>query len=79
MRAIVTTDRASVIMSKGLWRTTIPAANIAVWVSLYRNLRDRNGGRFAEFYTQSVEALEAAAAKLGNVVAEPKTKTGGKK
>lgn len=72
MKAIPTKDQSAVILVKGRWRLRVPVAEYPTWVNLYRRLRDREGGRFARFYIQSVEAMEAAAKALGIAVPVPK-------
>lgn len=72
MKAIPTIDQSAVVLIKGRWRARIAVADYPKWVNLYRGLRDRDGGRFARFYIQSVEAMEAAAKALGIAVPVPK-------
>lgn len=52
-------------MRRGEWRHDIPAADLPKWVALYRSLRDRTGGKFAEFHAPAVTALEAVATRIG--------------
>jgi|GEM_PF-3055193 len=75
MRAIPTVDGISVMLIKGKWRARVSLADFPGWVQMYRGFRDREGGKFAQFYVQSVEAMEATAKKLGIVIADrPKPK-----
>jgi hypothetical protein len=76
-KAIPINGGAGVTMRRGAWRQDIKATDLPSWVALYRGLRDRAGGRFAAFYAQPVEALEAAATRLGLKLPElPKAKGG---
>lgn len=65
LKLAVSPDGNTVIMVKDDWRQKVPASDLPKWISLYRGLRDREGGRFSAFYLQPVEALEALATKLG--------------
>lgn len=64
-KAIPTLDKSAVIFASGDWRMRIAVADLPNWVRLYRGLRDRLNGKFAKFYVQPTEALEAAAKTLG--------------
>jgi hypothetical protein len=52
--------RAAGRLRKGRWAGTIPADNLDAWIAFYRRLRDRKDGRYAAFYADTVEVLEAA-------------------
>lgn len=65
MKAAASPDGDTIIMVRGPWRQKVPAADLAKWITLYRGLRDREGGRFARFYAQPIEVLEALATRLG--------------
>jgi hypothetical protein len=65
LRAAVEADGAGLAMTKGDWFQRVPAADLPKWISLYRRLRERDGGKYAQHYAQPVEALEAAARKAG--------------
>lgn len=75
LRAIPTRDRASVLLVKGAWRSTIPVAALPGYIRLYTELRDRKAPRDAKgrvtepgpyhgFYADDLDALKAAKAKL---------------
>jgi len=77
LKAIITRDRAKVILNKGPWRITIAAADLPRWTDLYRSLRDRNArtdakgrniepGPYHQFYAADVAAMEATLAKMAN-------------
>ena len=68
LRAIPTLDGTAAVLVKAPWRSRIRADQVADYVRLYRRLRDRDGGRFAAFYTQPVRALEALAKAMGIAV-----------
>ncbi|MDO8983040.1 hypothetical protein [Cypionkella sp.] len=60
-KAIPTLDKSAVVFISGTWRMRIAAADLARWVRLYREWRDRLSGKYSKFYAQPTEALEAAA------------------
>ena len=60
----IAADMAHVAMRHGAWSHTITLADYPRWLAMYRALRDRQQGRFAKFYAQPVQALEAIAAKV---------------
>jgi hypothetical protein len=62
--AEIAPGRAAVRLRKGGWAGTIPAENLDAWIEFYRRLRDRKGGRYAEFYDDTVRVLEAAKHQL---------------
>ena len=80
LRAIPTLDKSAVVLVKGSWRDRIPAEKLPVYVRLYRDLRDRENGKFARFYEQPTLALEACAKAMGIPVPDlrPKPKAGRK-
>ena len=47
-------------MARGAWSAVAPLARLPGWITLYRHLRDRGGGRFRRFYEQDVAAIEKA-------------------
>jgi hypothetical protein len=68
-KAVLSKDRARVIMVDGTRRHTISAADLPNWLRLYRELRDRKAkppkpGPYAKFYAPVVEALERVADQL---------------
>lgn len=71
LRAAIVANGAVLAMTKGAWWQRVPAADLPKWISLYRRLRDRDGGKHAQHYAQPVEALEAAARKAGIPIPPP--------
>lgn len=69
---------AAFVMVKGDWRLKQQIEKLPGFIILYRGLRDRDGGRFAQHYTQPTEALEALAVKAG-IPLPPAQKKGAKK
>ena len=63
-RCAVVTARGRIIMRQGAWGHEIAVADYPRWLAFFRALRDRDKGRYARFYAQTVEALEAIAAKV---------------
>ncbi|MGP3699226.1 hypothetical protein [Rhodobacter sp. NSM] len=60
MTVSVSVEAGSFTMSRGTWSASAPLACLPGWITLYRGLRDRSGGRFRRFYERDVQALEAA-------------------
>ena len=65
LKAIPMHDGAMVSMRRGDWRHDIPATELPSWIGLYHRLRDRSGGKYAQFFEQPVAALEAVATRIG--------------
>lgn len=65
MKVAASPDGKTILMVRDDWRQKVPASELPKWITLYRGLRDREGGRFSAFYLQPVEALETLATKLG--------------
>lgn len=63
-KAAASRDGSSVLMVRGAWRQTVPAAEIKGWVKFYSAMRDRERGRFAAFYAPAVEVLKGVEAKI---------------
>lgn len=53
-------DASTLTMAKGTWSQTIPTDALPGWIKLYVELRDREKGRFKEFFEADVAALEQA-------------------
>lgn len=65
MRAFLSRDRQTVLMTTGRWRQTVRADQAEKWRDLYRRLWGRGAkvpgqpGPYAEFYTQPCQVLDA--------------------
>ena len=46
------------------WWASIASRELPDWLNMYRALRDRDGGKFAQHYAQPVAALEAVAQEV---------------
>jgi hypothetical protein len=57
-------DGRTVHMRPGGWEGAFPVDALEGWLALYRDLRDRKGGKFAAFYAPAVVALERIAREL---------------
>lgn len=53
-------DASTLTMAKGTWSHTIPTDDLPAWIKLYEELRDREKGKFAQFFEADVAALEQA-------------------
>lgn len=51
-------------LSTGNWQNVYPIADLPAWLAFYREMRDRRAGRYAQFYTPTVAALEALQAQV---------------
>ena len=64
LHCAVVATRGRIILRQGPWGCEITLAEYPRLLAMYRALRDRQHGRFAKFYSQPVQALEAIAAKV---------------
>lgn len=79
MRAAVVEGGTVLMMAMGEWRQRVPADQMPKQIALYRRLRDREGGKYAQHYSQNVEALENAARKAGIPIPPEMKKPEGKR
>ncbi len=63
-RCAVVAAKGRIILRQGPWGHEITVSDYPRWLAMYRALRDRDKGRFARFYAQPVQALEAIAGKV---------------
>jgi len=54
----------TVHLRRGNWVGSFQAEKLGDWLRFYRGLRDRKGGRFSVYYTQTVRELEKLEASL---------------
>jgi len=64
MKIAISADGQTVRMKKHQWSMTCPAADLPRWIKLYTNLRDRLGGKFAEFYAEDLDDLIKAQTRI---------------
>jgi hypothetical protein len=64
LHAVRNGDR--IYMTRGTWSASIASGELPDWLKMYRGLRDRSGGKFAQHYTQPVAALEAATREVAH-------------
>ena len=62
-------DGNRIYLTRGTWSANISRGELPYWLNMYRGLRDRNGGKFAQHYAQPVFALEAVAQKIATEAA----------
>ncbi|ULB10696.1 hypothetical protein ORIO_12360 [Cereibacter azotoformans] len=60
MTVTVSAEAGTFTMSRGTWSASAPLTCLPGWIRLYRQLRDRGGGRWRRFYEADVAALEKA-------------------
>lgn len=60
-----TPDGAGVMLARADWAHRIDTAALPSWITLYRDLRDRQSGKYAHIYAQPTTALETAATQAG--------------
>lgn len=58
LTATLSKDRHRVVLVKQMWRLDCPIADLPRWITLYRDLHDRQDGRFARFYAADLLVLE---------------------
>lgn len=61
------TAAGQLVMRSDRWRMVVPVSEYGMWLKFYRRMRDRQNGRFARFYAQPVQALEAIESKVKEV------------
>lgn len=61
MKVQVSEDGRQIMITGRKWFEKIPAELLPGRLKLCRQLRDRAGGRYASYYTETVSELEAAA------------------
>jgi len=64
LKIAISADGQTVRMKKRQWSMTCPAADIPKWIKFYTDMRDRAGGRFAEFYREDLADLIKAQKRL---------------
>ncbi len=64
MTVSVSAEAGTFTMSRGTWSASAPLACLPGWITLYRGLGDRGGGRWRPFYEADLAALEAAQREL---------------
>jgi hypothetical protein len=57
-------DGQTVTMGNEVHRHSFPVADLPKWVRTYNDLRDRNKGQYARFYTETCDKLAALTARL---------------
>lgn len=67
MRVAISADGQTLTMRKGEWRMTCPACDLPKWIKFYTDMRDRNGGAYAEFYRDDLSALTSAQKRLSTM------------
>ena len=54
-------DGDRIYLTRDAWSVNISNGELPKLLNMYRGLRDRSGGKFAQHYAQPVAALEAVA------------------
>lgn len=57
-------DGNRIHLTRDTWSANIPNGELPRWLNMYRVLRDRDGGKFAQHYAQPVAALETVAREI---------------
>lgn len=66
VKVMLSKNRKMVRIASGDWSETIPVSLLPDRLAMYRSLRDRKKGAYAEFYRPMVEALERASAAVAS-------------
>lgn len=61
---VVLNENGTITLAGTLWKETITPDLLPVRLGFYTKLRDREGGRYAQFYSETVAGLERVAAGL---------------
>jgi hypothetical protein len=58
MEVTLCAQTGRVLLRKRAWQLAIARDDLPGWIALYRALKARAGGKFAEFYAADLAALE---------------------
>jgi hypothetical protein len=64
-RCVLLADGESFAIRRGDWGQTLPTPQLDAQIALYEALRDREGGKYAKFYSQTVQALQNLKKRIG--------------